>query len=190
MFEHVSVKIDKPNAEGVGEILVKGPNVMQGYYKRPEATAEVLRDGWYYTGDLGRLDEQNHLSICGRLKNLIVTPNGKNVYPEEVENELLKSPFIAEAMVYGHKIDAAAEEVYAVIFPDQENLDSYSKEQKKGGLSCADVEGLIRQEVLNASKQLADYKRVKKFTLREDEFPKTTTRKIKRYVVEPEIATS
>lgn len=189
MFEDVQVKIDKPNAEGVGEILVKGPNVMQGYYKRPEATAEVLIDGWYHTGDLGRLDENNHLSICGRLKNLIVTPNGKNVYPEEVENELLKSPFIAEVMVYGHKVDSTTEEVYAVIFPDQENLDSYGRESKTGILSSTAVENLIRQQVLDAGKQLADYKRVKKFTLREDEFPKTTTRKIKRYVVEPEITT-
>ncbi|ORJ63581.1 AMP-dependent synthetase/ligase [Geothermobacter hydrogeniphilus] len=189
LLEGVQVRIDQPNSEGVGEIVVKGPNVMQGYYKRPEATAEVLQDGWYRTGDLGKL-EDGYLSICGRCKNLIVTPNGKNVYPEEVENELLKSPYIAEVMVYGHKVSQTAEEVYAVIFPDQEQLDNYQRQQKKPRMSPAEVEALIRGEVLKAGKQLADYKRVKKFTLREDEFPKTTTRKIKRYVVEPQIETN
>jgi len=188
-MDEVEVKIDQPNADGEGEIIVKGPNVMLGYYKNEKATAEVLKDGWYYTGDLGRFDSDGMLQICGRVKNLIVTPNGKNVYPEEVENQLLKSPFIAEIMVYGHKVSATAEEVYAVIFPDEEHLFSYEKEQSNGPLTEDDVETLIRQEVLTYGKDLADYKRVKKFTLREDEFPKTTTRKIKRYVVEPKIST-
>jgi long-chain acyl-CoA synthetase len=188
-MDEVEVKIDQPNTDGEGEILVKGPNVMLGYYKNEKATAEVLKNGWYHTGDLGRFDPDGMLQICGRVKNLIVTPNGKNVYPEEVENQLLKSRFIAEIMVYGHKISPTAEEVYAVIFPDEENLFNYEKEQDSGPLSENDIETLIREEVLNLGKELADYKRIKKFTLREDEFPKTTTRKIKRYVVEPEIST-
>ncbi len=129
------------------------------------------------------------LSICGRVKNLIVTPNGKNVYPEEIENQLLKSPYIAEIMVYGHKVSAAAEEVYAIIFPEEEALFALAKEQDDGPMSAATIEALLRKEVLSYGKELADYKRVKKFTLREDEFPKTTTRKIKRYIVEPEIST-
>lgn len=183
----VEVRIDHPNEEGVGEILVKGPNVMQGYYKRPKATAEAIVDGWYRTGDLGHMDEDGFLSIRGRMKNLIVTPNGKNVYPEEVENELLKCPFIAEVMVYGHKLSDTAEEVHAIIYPDQEALDAYARETDKQSVSEADVEELIRREVLEAGKRLADYKRVKRFTLRDDEFPKTTTRKIKRYVVEADI---
>lgn len=183
----VEVRIDNANEEGVGEILVKGPNVMQGYYKRPTATAEAIIDGWYHTGDLGRLDEDGYLSICGRMKNLIVTPNGKNVYPEEVENELLKCPFIAEVMVYGHRLSPTAEEVHAIIYPDQEALDNYAKENELQPLSEKDVENLLRREVLEAGKRLADYKRVKRFTLRDDEFPKTTTRKIKRYVVEADI---
>lgn len=188
-LDGVQVRIDQPNADGEGEILVKGPNIMVGYYKNEQATAEVIRDGWYHTGDLGRIDEDGMLSICGRVKNLIVTPNGKNVYPEEVENQLLNSPYIAEIMVYGHKVSPTAEEVYAVIFPDEEALFSYEKEQNRGPLTAAEVENLIRREVLEYGRALADYKRVKKFTLREDEFPKTTTRKIKRYVVEPEIST-
>ncbi len=186
----VQLKIAGPNRDGEGEILVKGPNVMLGYYKNEKATKEVLRDGWYHTGDLGRLDEEQMLSICGRVKNLIVTPNGKNVYPEEVENQLLKSPYIAEIMVYGHKISATAEEVYAVIFPNEEALFNLIKDREDGeSLSAKEIEELIRKEVLTYGKDLADYKRVKKFTLREDEFPKTTTRKIKRYAVEAEIST-
>ncbi len=183
----VQIRIDQPDNEGVGEILVRGPNVMRGYYNNPEATAEVLTDGWYRTGDLGSLDGDGYLSIRGRVRNLIVTPNGKNVYPEEVELELLKSPYIAEAMVYGHKLSASAEEVHALIYPDAEALDGLARARGESALSQAEVEELFRREVMTAGKRLADYKRVKKFTLREDEFPKTTTRKIKRFAVEARI---
>jgi long-chain acyl-CoA synthetase len=189
LLDGVEVKIYGPDDEGVGEIVVRGPNVMQGYFRNPQATKEVLTDGWYRTGDLGRLDPDGYLYICGRVKNLIVTPNGKNVYPEEVEIELLKSPFIAEAMVFGHKIDAVSEEVHALIYPNQEALDDYERERNAGAMSEAEVETLIRGEVLAAGRNLADYKRVRKFTLREDEFPKTTTRKIKRFAVEAEVST-
>ncbi|MEA5112628.1 MAG: AMP-binding protein [Geobacteraceae bacterium] len=188
LLEEVDVQIEGADEEGVGEILVRGPNVMQGYFKNPHATAEVLAGGWYHTGDLGRLDRDGFLYVCGRVKNLIVTPNGKNVYPEEVENELIKSRFIAEAMVYGHRIDAVSEEVHAIIFPDQDALDDYQRAKQSGPMNEADVEELIRGEVRQSSKNLADYKRVKKFTIREDEFPKTTTRKIKRFAVEADIA--
>jgi long-chain acyl-CoA synthetase len=184
----VEVRIDNPSEDGIGEILVKGPNVMQGYYNNPEATAEVLQDDWYRTGDLGRIDADGYLSICGRVKNLIVTPNGKNVYPEEVENELLKSRYISEVMVYGHKVGPMAEEVHAVIHPNQEELDNYAQEHGLISMTTADVERLIRDEVLAAGKELADYKRVKRFTLREEEFPKTTTRKIKRFAVEASVS--
>jgi len=175
----VQVKIHQPNDDGVGEIWVKGPNVMLGYYNNPEATAEVLSEGWYHTGDLGRLDADGVLSICGRVKNLIVTANGKNVYPEEVENELLNSPFIAEIMVYGHKVSETVEEVHAMIYPDPTALEAH--------LSERDIEDLIRREVLEYGRNLADYKRVRRFTLRNEEFPKTTTRKIKRFAVEADI---
>jgi long-chain acyl-CoA synthetase len=189
LLEEVEVRIEDADGEGVGEIVVRGPNVMQGYFRNPQATAEVLADGWYRTGDLGRLDRDGFLYVCGRVKNLIVTPNGKNVYPEEVENELLKSRFIAEAMVYGHRIDEVSEEVHAIIYPNQDALDDYQRTSQSGPLNEADVEELIRGEVRQASKNLADYKRVKKFTIRDDEFPKTTTRKIKRFAVEADIAT-
>ena len=189
LLDQVEVRIDEPNDEGVGEIIVKGPNVMQGYYKNPLATAEVLSDGWYRTGDLGFLSTDGFLTISGRVKNLIVTPNGKNVYPEEVENELLKSTFIAEVMVYGHRVDSSSEEIHAIIYPEQEALDNQCRIDGKCPMSEADVEALLRVEVQKACKGLADYKRVRKFTIREDEFPKTTTRKIKRFAVEASIST-
>ena len=187
-LDQVEVRIEAPNDEGVGEIIVKGPNVMQGYYKNPQATAEVLEGGWYRTGDLGFLSKDGFLTISGRVKNLIVTPNGKNVYPEEVENELLKSAFIAEVMVYGHRV-GTSEEIHAIIFPDQEAIDAQRRIDGNSPMSEADVEALLRLEVQKACNCLADYKRVRKFTIREDEFPKTTTRKIKRFAVEASIST-
>ena len=186
----VEVKIHQPNAEGVGEIWVKGPNVMLGYYNNQKATDEAITEGWYHTGDLGCLEEDGLLRICGRVKNLIVTANGKNVYPEEVENELLNSPYISEIMVYGHKVSDHSEEAYAMIYPDHDALDQYANENNLSPLSPQDIENVIRNEVLEHSKNLADYKRIKRFTLREDEFPKTTTRKIKRFVVEADIDTN
>jgi long-chain acyl-CoA synthetase len=183
----IEVRIDSPNEEMVGEILVKGPNVMQGYYKNPQATLEVLVDGWYRTGDLGRFDADGFLAICGRVKNLIVTPNGKNVYPEEVENELLKSVYIAETVVYGQKVAPLTEEIHALIYPDLEALDDLARKQGKGSLSSAEVESLLKGEVLAACAGLATFKRVQKFTICGDEFPKTTTRKIKRFIVEKNI---
>lgn len=183
----VEVKIYEPNDDGVGEIWARGPNIMLGYYNNQDATDEVLTDGWYHTGDLGRIGQDGLLSICGRLKNLIVTANGKNVYPEEIENEMLNSVFIAEIMVYGHKVDKTSEEVHAMIYPDQDALDAYAEENALGPLDPHKVESIIRREILERGKNLADYKRIKRFTLRDDEFPKTTTRKIKRFVVEADI---
>jgi long-chain acyl-CoA synthetase len=185
----IDVMIHEPNAEGVGEIWAKGPNIMLGYYNNQQATDEAITDGWYHTGDLGCIDEDGALRICGRAKNLIVTANGKNVYPEEIENEISNSPFIAEIMVYGHKVDSTSEEVCAIIYPHQEALDAYAEANETGPLSLRDVEEIIKKEILERGKALADYKRIKRFTLREDEFPKTTTRKIKRFVVEADITT-
>ncbi|HEX9022393.1 MAG TPA: AMP-binding protein, partial [Geobacteraceae bacterium] len=183
----IEVRIGTPNDDMVGEILVRGPNVMQGYYKNPQATVEALSGGWYSTGDLGRLDADGFLTICGRAKNLIVTPNGKNIYPEEVENELLKSSFIAETVVYGQKVAPLTEEIHALIYPNPEALDEWARKQGKEGLSPQEVEALIKAEVHSACAGLATFKRVKKFTICGDEFPKTTTRKIKRFVVESDI---
>lgn len=180
----IEVRIDAPNNEMVGEILVRGPYVMQGYFKDPQATAENIVDGWYRTGDLGRLDDEGFLSICGRVKSLIVTPNGRNIYPEEVENEILKSPYVAEVLVYAHKTGSVAEEIRAVVRPNQEALDEHAAKQGRAPLSEAEVETLVRTEISGACEKLAPYKRVKSITIRYEEFPKTTTRKIKRFELE------
>jgi long-chain acyl-CoA synthetase len=180
----VEVRIDAPNEERVGEILVRGPNVMQGYFKDPRATTEAIVDGWYHTGDLGRLDDDGFLSICGRVKSLIVTPNGKNIYPEEVENEILKSPYVAEVVVYAHRSGEVGEEIRGVVRPNREALDEHGARQGRGALTDTEVEALIRAEVFGACDRLAAYKRVKKVVIRNEEFPKTTTRKIKRFEVE------
>lgn len=163
-----------------GEIKVRGPNVMSGYYLNEAATQEALRDGWLHTGDLGYLDKDGFLFISGRKKSLIVTPNGKNVYPEEIEAVLNSSPFILESLVWGGpEEDPGQVEVQAMIVPDAEAFDRrfgasrYDREQ---------VKSTIAEEVKRCNGELANYKRIKKFTLRDEEFEKTTTRKIKRYL--------
>ena len=120
----VEVRLDAINEEGVGEIVVKGPNVMLGYYNNPEETAKVLIDGWFYTGDLATVDKKGNYRIVGRIKNMIVTKNGKNIFPEEIEYQLNKSPYIKESMVYGEE---AAQDVLvtAVIYPDFEVVDEH-----------------------------------------------------------------
>jgi len=180
----VEVRIETPGAGGVGEILVRGPNVMRGYFRDPLASAGAIQDGWYRTGDLGSLDRDGFLSICGRVKSLIVTPNGKNVYPEEVENEILKSPLVAEVVVYAHRSGPVGEEIRAVVHPDREALEERAAHQGAAVPSGAELEALLRREVALACEKLAAYKRVQGVTVSEREFPKTTTRKIKRFEVE------
>ncbi len=179
----VEVKIDNPNDEMIGEILVRGPNIMQGYFKDPQATTEVLNDGWYRTGDLGSLDHDGFLRICGRVKNLIVSANGRNVYPEEVENEILKSPYIAEAFVYAWNIGSVTEEIRALLYPDRDAVEEHAKSTGRESLSSEELESLLRAELFSACARLATYKRVKNFVVSQKEFPKTTTRKIKRFEV-------
>jgi long-chain acyl-CoA synthetase len=163
-----------------GEIQVRGPNVMQGYYRNEAATQEVLTEGWLRTGDLGYLDQDGFLFINGRRKSLIVTPNGKNVYPEEIEAILNESPHILESLVWGGpEIEPSLVEVQAIVVPDFEAFD-----RQFGAADYRDdqVYDSIAAEVKKCNQQLAKFKRIKKFTLREEEFEKTTTRKIKRYL--------
>ena len=152
---------------------------MKGYYEDPGATREVLdSDGWLKTGDLGYQDEKGYLYICGRAKNLIVTPAGKNVYPEEIEAGINQSPYVLESMVYGHN-KGSGEEVRAVIVPNYETIGEHSQGKH---LSDQDVHKLISKVVKKANKTLATYKRVNSFTLIDEELPKTSTRKIKRHL--------
>lgn len=176
----VEIKIVDPGSDGVGEICVKGPNVMLGYYEDPETTEKVLKDGWFYTGDLGYMDDDQFVYVTGRKKNVIVTKNGKNIYPEEIETLLAKSPYIKECMVYGKNDPVYGDVVVsATIVPDAEAIQA-----EFGGRQPSDEEirNLIRKAVKEVNKSLVIYKYVKDFDLRKEEFAKTTTRKIKRYI--------
>lgn len=183
---YVEIKILDPDPEGIGEIAARGPNVMPGYYNNEEATKEVFtEDGWFLTGDVGYLDEDGFLYITGRKKAVIVTPGGKNIFPEEVESVLLQSPFIEEVLVVrGANPVTGGEEVQAIVYPNFEELDLYFREKKNSSPTEKDIEDKIREEIEKYSAQLAEYKRPKRFKLRDEEFPKTTTRKIKRYLFE------
>ena len=162
------------------EIVVKGPCVMQGYYKNKAATDEVLKDGWLYTGDLGYLDKEGFLFINGRRKSVIVTPNGKNVYPEEIEYILGESKFVLESLVWGGvDPNPAKTEVQAIIVP---NTDGFDDEFGASKYDDEKMDKVIAGVVKDANKKLANYKRIKQFSLRAEEFEKTTTRKIKRYL--------
>ncbi len=171
------VRIFQPDEEGVGEIICKGPSVMLGYYKDPEATAEVLKDGWLYTGDFGRFDEEGFLYICGRKKNVIVTKNGKNIFPEEIEYLLLEQPYIEEVIVYGVLEKKSGDTVVtAEVYPNFDAIhEKFGKE-----LSQEKIHDIIKENVEAVNDKMTNYKRVKRIKLREIEFEKTTTRKIKR----------
>ena len=168
--------IKDPNEDGIGEILIKGPGVMLGYYNMPEETDEVLKDGWFYSGDLGFLDKEGWLYITGRKKNIIVTKTGKNIYPEEIEVLVNKLPYVEESMVFGMQQDSDDEYFVAVqIYPDYEGLKA-----DKGDLSEVDIYELFKDEIYEINKNLVSYKRIKKIVIREDDFVRTTTKKIKR----------
>jgi long-chain acyl-CoA synthetase len=166
-----------------GEILARGPNIMQGYYKNPDATRDALEGGWLHTGDLGYLDADGFLHIQGRKKAVIVTPAGKKIYPEEVESEILKSPYVLECLVWGTPTNDPGQEVFvqAIVVPNTEYFISQGFE-KTGGINSAQVEKILQAEVKERCRNLASFKRVTRLTVRLDEFEKTTTRKIKRYL--------
>ncbi len=176
---NVEYKIDNPDEDGVGEIIVKGPNVMLGYYNDKEATDKVLKNGWFYTGDLGKIDENGYLYITGRCKSVIVTKNGKNIYPEEIEYYLNDNPLISEALVLGIKHENDDETyINAQIFP---NIDAI-KESLKGSIpSKEEVQKIISDIIKSVNSNLPNYKHIKSFNIREEEFEKTTTQKIKRF---------
>ncbi len=176
----VEVKILKQNeSDKEGEIIVSGPNIMKGYYRNKEKTDEVLKDGWFYTGDIGYLDDDGFLYITGRIKNMIVLGGGKKIFPEEIEEVLSSSSLIKEICVVGKKattgLKAGTEEVFGVIVP---NVDAFSAEEKNN-------KELIKQkinEVVNklSDEKLAEYKKLSDFMLYFEELPKTSTKKIKR----------
>ncbi|MFI5323049.1 MAG: AMP-dependent synthetase/ligase [Thermodesulfobacteriota bacterium] len=172
------VEIRDADSEGNGEIAARGPNIMLGYYKNRSATEETLTsDGWLLTGDIGYFDEDGYLYITGRKKNVIVTRGGENIFPEEIEEKLAKSPFIEEALVFSPD-DLS---VQALIYPQMEEA---GKKLGQSGepISPENLWELMRGEVRKTNRELEPYKRIRHFALRLEEFPKTTTRKIKRYL--------
>ena len=173
------VKIDEPNEDGEGEICVKGDVVMMGYYKKPEATAEVLsEDGWFRTGDYGRFNDEGQLFITGRKKNLIVLKNGKNVYPEEIEGYLQNIPYVSEVVVYAVRNESGEETALcAEIYPNEELLAGKSVEERNT---------MIKNAVEELNKTLPSYKKVLKIKLRSTEFEKTTSKKIRRVGLQTE----
>jgi long-chain acyl-CoA synthetase len=180
----VEIRLFEVNERGEGEIAAKGPMVMKGYYKNEKATKEVFYDGWFLTGDIGYFDEDGYLYITGRKKAVIVTKGGKNIYPEEIENKLTESPYIEEVLVFGAiNPETGEEEVQALVYPNLDEVRSVA--HKMGRVPDDDfIYELISKEIERLSKDLAPYKRIKRFALRYEEFPKTTTRKIKRHLFE------
>jgi len=176
----LDVRIISPGSDGIGEITVKGPSVMMGYYEDAESTEKVLKDGWFHTGDLGYLDKNEFVYITGRKKNVIVTKNGKNIYPEEIETLLGRCPHIKESIVFGKDDDVYGDVVVsATIVPDMEKIEADFADKP---LTPEEIRELIHKEVKEVNKSLVTYKYIKDFDLRDEEFEKTTSKKIKRYV--------
>ena len=175
--DNCEVRIADPSADGTGEIEARGRNVMLGYFGNEEATAEVFtEDGWFRTGDVGCMDADGYIYVTGRKKNIIILSNGKNIFPEEIEEHLYTSPLIGECVVIGRKNSAGDTRITAVIYPSDEaaELEGKSEEEKLA---------LIRDAVNTINRSLPVYKQVRDVELRGEEFEKTTTRKIKRFLV-------
>lgn len=177
IVESMQVFIDKENSgDEFGEIVVKGPNVMLGYYNNEKATKEVLRDnGWFYTGDYGYVDKKGYLYITGRKKNIIVLQDGKNVFPEEIEEYLGAIPHIKECVVIGRQKDNDLA-ITALVYPDFEYTDSIGLKSKE------EVYNAIREQVNNTNRKLVGYKRIMALEFMEEEFEKTPSKKIKRFL--------
>lgn len=175
VFPSVEITIEDPDENGVGEIVAKGGNIMMGYYEMPEETEKVLKDGRFYTGDLGKIDEDGYLFITGRKKNVIVLKSGKNVYPEELEELIAKLPFVNEVMVYG-KGEATDLQVAAKIV--------YNKEyfaEKMPDKSEAEIAALMKEAVARINETLPTHQHIKNLIFQTTPFAKTSTAKVKRF---------
>lgn len=176
------IKVLNPNEKGEGELLIKGPTLMLGYYEDEEETRKAIENGYFHSGDIGRIDADGFIYITGRSKNVIVTQNGKNIYPEEIEMLLNDIPEIKESIVYGKKESEDKRDkeliITAKIIPNYKKIEEiYGK-----NLSDEEVQKIIWNKVKETNKKLTSYKAVKKIEIKKDEFEKTSTMKIKRYV--------
>ena len=168
----VEVKINNPDEDGIGELFARGPNIMKGYLDDEEANKEVFVDGWFNTGDLARIDEDDYIFLTGRKKNVIVLKNGKNIYPEEIEGLIDKIPYVKENVVMGEEEGDDYRLVAHVVYdPEAEALIGKSPEEIQA-IADADIEKI--------NDEMPKYKRIKQTYLRTEEFEKTTTQKIKR----------
>ncbi len=177
------IKVDNPNENGEGEILIKTPTLMMGYYEDEEETKKVIDEqGYFHSGDLGYIDKDGYIFITGRSKNVIVTQNGKNIYPEEIEMMLDKIDEIKECMVYGKKPEGNSKKeekeliITARVIPDYDKI-----KELHGDISEKEIYDLIWKNIKDINKQLTSYKAIKSLELKEGEFEKTSTMKIKRY---------
>ena len=174
----VEMKTIDQDENGIGEFVGRGPNVMLGYYKNPEATAEAINeDGFYHTGDLGYIDENGFCIITGRKKNVIVSKNGKNIFPEEIESLLSRSPYVAESVVSGKESQRDDIVVTATIVPDMDAV----REHLGPNPDEETIQALLEEEVGKVNQQLVGYKHIRRVTYRGTEFDKTTSKKIRRH---------
>lgn len=169
----VKIRIHNPDSGHIGEVLIQGPNVMKGYYKKHKETAEVLKDDWFYSGDLGYIDRDGYLYLTGRSKEVIVLSSGKNIYPEEIEAHYLKSPYIKEICVL-ETTSGGLSSLHALVFP---NIEYFRKTKE------VNIQGKIRWLLENLSKELPSYKRIMGFTVAREELPRTRLGKLKRYEI-------
>ena len=177
----VNVRIDNPNENSIGEVVVKGDNVMLGYFDNETATQKSIKDSWFYTGDLGYFNKAGFLFLTGRSKNVIIAKNGKNVFPEEVESYINRSPYVKESLVCGVHDDISGEiSINAQIFP---NLDAITEKLKTISITKEDLMNVIGSVIKSVNKDMPIYKRIRHFSIRDNEFIKTTTNKIKRHSV-------
>ena len=176
--ENCEIKVILDEGQDTGEILVKGGNVMLGYFEDEEATAAVFtEDGWFKTGDVGFLDKDGYLHITGRKKNIIILSNGKNIYPEEIEQYLAPISLIAECVVVGRKNSIGEIVITAIVYPNQDMVEAEA-------LSKEDVYARLKESVNEVNKNLPVFKQIHELEVRDTEFEKTTTKKIKRYKVQ------
>lgn len=173
----VEAKVVDCNKEGIGELIVKGPNIMIGYYQNEEATKKAIVDGWFYTGDLARIDEEGYIFICGRKKNVIVLKNGKNIYPEEMENLINKIEGVEESFIYGKQLSSDKEniKIYAKIVYDEEVVKNAYKVQSK-----EEIHREIANKIREINSLMPKYKAIRGFSLTKEPLIKTTTNKLKR----------
>jgi long-chain acyl-CoA synthetase len=173
----VQIKIFHPDVGGIGQVLIKGPNVMQGYFKHPDWTESVIKEGWFYSGDLGYIDKEGYLFLVGREKEVIVLSSGKNIYPEELEEYFSKSPYIKEICIVAYKEEKFGrpiESLHAVVVPHLE----YFRQTNE-----TNIRAKIRWELENLGKNLPSYQHIMGFTVTKEELPRTALKKIKRYQV-------